>query len=86
MFSQHNLLTTGCQPSLVSAEYRSSHAKMSREVEEERKEFLQWQLSQMRDTDIMSRIDPNISRILDQHYDLERDRVARLPVSTWIGN
>jgi hypothetical protein len=54
---------------------------MIREVEEEKKEFLQWQLSQIRDSDAMNKVDANVSRILDQHYALERERVARYPVS-----
>jgi hypothetical protein len=54
---------------------------MGREVEEEKKEFLQWQLSQLRDSDAMNKVDTNISRILDQHYALERERVAQYPVS-----
>lgn len=54
---------------------------MSREVEEEKKEFLQWQLSQLRDSDAMNKVDANVSRILDQHYALERERVSHYPVS-----
>ncbi|KAI8575918.1 hypothetical protein K450DRAFT_259387 [Umbelopsis ramanniana AG] len=68
-------------PSLVSGEDRSAHGKMSREVEEEKKEFLQWQLSQIRDSDAMNKVDANISRILDQHYALERERVASYPAT-----
>ena len=77
------VLIIGQQPSLVSSEDRSTHGKMSREVEEEKKEFLQWQLSQLRDSDAMNKVDANISRILDQHYALERERVAHYPVS-WL--
>jgi hypothetical protein len=31
----------------------------------------------------MNKVDTNISRILDQHYALERERVAQYPVS-WL--
>jgi hypothetical protein len=54
---------------------------MSREITEEKDEFVQWQKSQMRDSDIMNKVDGNVARILDQHYALEQERVIKLPVS-----
>jgi len=57
------------------------YTKMSREITEEKDEFVQWQKSQMRDSDIMNKVDGNVARILDQHYALEQERVIKLPVS-----
>jgi hypothetical protein len=54
---------------------------MSRELSEETQEFMQWQKMKMRNEMLVSKVDANVSRVIQQHYALERERVFNYPVS-----
>lgn len=44
---------------------------------------MQWQKLKMRNEGLVNKIDPNVSRILQQHYALEREKVFQYPVSVY---
>ncbi|KAG2173200.1 hypothetical protein INT43_004574 [Umbelopsis isabellina] len=67
--------------SLVLENDRAFYNRISRELSEETQDFMQWQKMKMRNEGLVNKIDHNVSRILQQHYALEREKVFHYPAT-----